>query len=111
MFISLTDYDLVEGTFRALLALHMENGEGSCVNCLEQSPCATVRIIAAMQDAAVARAAGMSTTTTRDGRSSSEMLMQNANRRETHRFLYPECPKFSGGICNEHKDTPLSAAT
>lgn len=92
LFITVMDSDLVVGTFRSLLALHSESQGGLCANCEEEFPCATVRIIAAGQDAAIERGAGVPA-------------------RGTHKFLYPECPQFSGGICHEHRDLPLSAAS
>lgn len=99
MYISLMDADLVSGAFRSILALHQEGEDGSCVDCLAESPCPTVRIIAAFQDAAIERGANPAEDS------------ETKNRRETHAFLYPECPAFSGGICHEHRGLPTEAAS
>ncbi len=99
VYISMMDVDLVTGAFRAILALHTEGEDGSCVDCLSESPCPTVRIIAAFQDAAIERGAN------------GDEDPETRNRRETHAFLYPECPAFSGGICHEHKGLPMEAAS
>jgi len=112
MTLSLMDTDLVEGMVRAILALHTGNAAGACGNCLEQSPCSTVRVIASFQDASVYRVSNPPPSFEDQIRKPKEPWqedLESTNRRQTHRFLYPECPQFSGGICNEHKDTPLAA--
>lgn len=94
VYVSMMDVDLVTGTFRAILALHAEGEDGLCADCAQESPCATVRIIASFQDAAIERGA-----TPEDPAKA---------RIETHKFLYPECPHFSGGICHEHSSAAAS---
>lgn len=98
LYISMMDVDLVTGAFRSILALHSPGDDDTCVECLGEYPCATVRIIASFQDAAVERVANPNPSAT-----GSSLGEEEDNRRETHKFLYPECPHFSGGICHEHR--------
>ena len=112
MTLSLMDTDLVEGMVRAIIALHQADAHDDCFTCRDAYPCATVRVIAAFQDASVRRVSNPPPSFEDQIRKPKEPWqedLENVNRGQTHRFLYPECPQFSGGICNEHKDTPLAA--
>jgi hypothetical protein len=103
MTISLMDSDLVEGMTRAILALHQEHldadGYMTCRECHSIFPCPTVRIIASFQEAGVHRVASPPELTVVP-----EVM---ARGEHTHDFKYPECPEFSGGICDRHHGRAL----
>lgn len=116
MTISLMDSDLVEGMVRAVLALHQADAKGDCQECMAEFPCPTVRIIAANQEAAVHR---ISSPFTDDRYRSPRGEVAGGRGRPyefpepvargplTHDFKYPECPEFSGGICDRHHGRAL----
>lgn len=116
--LSMTDVDLVAGMMRSLLALHQEDGEGVCLDCLSVYPCPSVRIIAASQDAAVARVASPGDTAwekfmkrpVAPGEFSNEFYRHPRGPiagGRGHAHKYPECPEFSGGICDVHHHLPI----
>jgi hypothetical protein len=111
---SLTDSDLVGGMVRSLLALHQPYGDGeTCVECLSVYPCPTVRIIAATQDAAVARVADpqdrkWSKRPSRPPAPDPNGIEFVPQEPKGHNFKYPECPEFSGGICPIHHGQPIA---
>jgi len=113
MTLSLMDSDLVEGMVRAILALHQADEDGDCLDCRDTFPCATVRIIASTQDAAVYRVSNPPSFEDQIRKPKEpwqEDLETMARGPLTHDFKYPECPEFSGGICERHHGRPLHPA-